>query len=131
MADPYQFDRRNFVVAGAAIGATAIAQASPAAAAADRTIQEGFADSNGVKIHYASVGSGPLVVMIHGFPDYWYTWRKQMAGLGGAVGWQLAMRAPQLVERLVILNVPHPRGFRRELVHNPAQTEAAAYARAF
>ena len=47
------------------------------------------------------------------------------------MAWQLAMRAPQLVERLVILNVPHPRGFRRELVHNPAQTEAAAYARAF
>src|SRR5215468_1590726 len=81
MTAPHQFDRRNFVVAGAAIGATAIAQASPAAAAADRTIQEGFADSNGVKIHYATMGSGPLVVMIHGFPDFWYTWRKQMEGL--------------------------------------------------
>src|SRR5215468_9800368 len=81
MTAPHQFDRRNFVVAGAAIGATAIAQASPAAAAAERTIQEGFADSNGVKIHYASLGSGPLVIMIHGFPDYWYTWRKQMEGL--------------------------------------------------
>ncbi len=32
----------------------------------------------GVKIHYASLGKGPLIVMIHGFPDFWYTWRKQM-----------------------------------------------------
>jgi len=34
-----------------------------------------------VKIHYASLGEGPLVVMIHGFPDFWYTWRHQMAAL--------------------------------------------------
>ncbi|GHO72377.1 hypothetical protein KSD_01480 [Ktedonobacter sp. SOSP1-85] len=30
-------------------------------------VQHGYADNNGVKIHYASLGSGPLVVMIHGF----------------------------------------------------------------
>ena len=41
----------------------------------------GFVDSSGVKIHYVTVGEGPLVVMIHGFPDYWYTWRKQMPAL--------------------------------------------------
>ena len=40
--------------------------------------ESGFADSNGVKIHYQTMGEGPLVVMIHGFPDYWYTWRNQM-----------------------------------------------------
>lgn len=38
----------------------------------------GFADSDGVKIHYQALGEGPLVIMIHGFPDYWYTWRAQM-----------------------------------------------------
>lgn len=38
----------------------------------------GFAQSGEVKIHYVTMGKGPLVVMIHGFPDYWYTWRKQM-----------------------------------------------------
>ena len=27
------------------------------------------------------MGSGPLVVMIHGFPDFWYSWRAQMEGL--------------------------------------------------
>lgn len=41
----------------------------------------GFADSGGTKIHYVTKGTGPLVVMIHGFPDYWYTWRKQMPAL--------------------------------------------------
>jgi epoxide hydrolase 4 len=41
------------------------------------------ANSNGVKIHYVALGKGPLVVMIHGFPDFWYTWRKQMEALGG------------------------------------------------
>ena len=40
--------------------------------------QEGFADSDGVRIHYVTAGEGPLVIMIHGFPDYWYTWRAQM-----------------------------------------------------
>ena len=44
-------------------------------------VQHGYADSGGVRIDYASLGKGPLVVMIHGFPDYWYTWRHQMAAL--------------------------------------------------
>lgn len=44
-------------------------------------VSHGFADSNGVKIHYAEIGEGPLVVMIHGFPDFWYSWRHQMGGL--------------------------------------------------
>ena len=44
-------------------------------------VKHGHADSGGVKIHYATLGEGPLVVMIHGFPDYWYTWRHQMAAL--------------------------------------------------
>jgi hypothetical protein len=32
---------------------------------------QGIADSAGVKIHYVTMGKGPLVVVIHGFPDYW------------------------------------------------------------
>src|SRR6516225_9758798 len=43
--------------------------------------EEGYADSGGVKIHYVTLGKGPLVVLIHGFPDYWYTWRDQMPAL--------------------------------------------------
>ena len=34
-----------------------------------------YAVNDGVKIHYARYGEGPLVVFLHGFPDYWLTWR--------------------------------------------------------
>ncbi|GEM_PF-42803 len=43
--------------------------------------EHGFADSNGVKIHYVTKGEGPLLVLLHGFPDYWYTWRDQIPAL--------------------------------------------------
>ena len=47
-------------------------------------VKHGHATSDGgVKIHYASLGEGPLVVMIHGFPDFWYSWRHQMQALSG------------------------------------------------
>lgn len=39
---------------------------------------EGYADSGGVKIHYVTTGKGPLMVLIHGFPEFWYSWRQQM-----------------------------------------------------
>ena len=144
-----------------------------------------YADNNGVKIHYVKAGSGPLVVMIHGFPDYWYSWRHQMNGLkkdftvvamdqrgynrsdqpegvdaydmqnlvsdvvavirdtgaqratvvghdwGGAVAWQVAFNAPEVVKNLVILNLPHPNGFARELANNPEQQRNSGYARRF
>jgi epoxide hydrolase 4 len=44
-------------------------------------VEHRYADSNGVKIHYAALGQGPLVVMVHGFPDFWYSWRRQMRAL--------------------------------------------------
>ena len=43
--------------------------------------EEGYAESGGVRIHYVTQGKGPLVILIHGFPDYWYTWRGQMPTL--------------------------------------------------
>jgi len=148
-------------------------------------VKHAHADSNGVKIHYVTIGKGPLVVMIHGFPDYWYTWRHQMTALadsyqvvaidmrgynrsdkpkgvaqydvkllvgdvaavikhvgakqativghdwGGMVAWQFAMALPGQCSRLVILNLPHPRGLTRELANNPQQQKNSAYARAF
>ncbi len=149
-------------------------------------VRHGYANSGGVKIHYASLGSGPLVVMIHGFPDFWYTWRDQMAGLadkyqvvaidqrgynlsdkpdgveqydmkllvgdvaavikslgqnkaiivghdwGGAVAWQFAMHIPAMTDKLIILNLPHPRGLARELAKpDSQQAKNSAYARAF
>ena len=36
-------------------------------------VQHDFADNEGVKIHYVVMGEVPLVVMIHGFPDFWYS----------------------------------------------------------
>src|SRR5580704_7714637 len=50
-------------------------------ASAQEMGEEGFADSGGVKIHYVTQGKGPLVILIHGFPDYWYTWRNQIPAL--------------------------------------------------
>ncbi len=45
------------------------------------SVEDGYVDSDGIKIHYVTVGEGPLVLFIHGFPDLWYTWRHQMAAL--------------------------------------------------
>jgi pimeloyl-ACP methyl ester carboxylesterase len=153
----------------------------------DQRVTHGYADSGGVKIHYAALGnsSAPLVVMIHGFPDYWYSWRDQMEALapdyyavaidqrgynlsdkpkgvenydmkflvgdvaavvrhlkrdkaiivghdwGGAVAWTFAMTMPQMIEKLIILNLPHPKGLTRELANNPDQQKNSQYARNF
>lgn len=147
--------------------------------------KDGYADSNGVKIHYVTAGTGPLIVMVHGFPDFWYTWRNQMEALssqyqvaaldlrgynlsdkpageenyamplllgdvaavikalgrekaiivghdwGGAISWNFTFYMPQMVEKLIILNLPHPNGLSRELANNPKQQANSAYARRF
>ncbi len=147
--------------------------------------EEGYVDSDGVKIHYVTMGKGPLVVMIHGFPDFWYTWRAQMPELaknfqvvavdmrgynksdqptgvenyampklvadinavlkhfkadkaiivghdwGGIVAWTYAMTFPDKTDKLIILNLPHPKGLRRELANNPQQRKNSEYARNF
>ena len=65
-----------------AIGFTNTAQGQPKDVF-DR-VTHGYAVSEGgVKIHYATLGTGPLVVMIHGFPDFWYSWRHSMDVLSG------------------------------------------------
>ncbi|MBC52433.1 MAG: alpha/beta hydrolase [Gammaproteobacteria bacterium] len=149
------------------------------------TATHGYADNDGVRIHYATVGEGPLMVMIHGFPDFWYSWRHQMEGLqdqyqvvaidqrgynlsgqpagdenydmrlltadvaavinelgqdsaiivghdwGGMVAWNFAFAYPQMVDRLVVMNLPHPHGMIRELTINEEQRANSGYARAF
>jgi len=41
-------------------------------------VHDRYADNGGVKIHYVTRGRGPLVVLLHGFPDFWYGWREQI-----------------------------------------------------
>jgi len=127
-------------------------------------LRHGYADLADVRLHYVEAGEGPLVVLLHGFPEFWYGWRQQIPTLaaagfrvvapdtrgynlsskppgvsayaprrlaadvrdliaergapracvaghdwGAAVAWIAAMAHPEVVERLAILNVPHPR----------------------
>ena len=49
------------------------------AAVSHRTVE-----TNGIRMHIAEQGSGPLVLLCHGFPESWYSWRHQMAALADA-----------------------------------------------
>jgi pimeloyl-ACP methyl ester carboxylesterase len=46
--------------------------------------REGFADLSDVRLHYVEAGDGPLVVLLHGFPEFWYSWRAQIPALAQA-----------------------------------------------
>lgn len=146
---------------------------------------DGYADVNGVRLHYVSQGTGPLILFVHGFPEFWYAWRSQLAEFGrdhqavavdmrgynlsskpeavdayrlpnmvediraladhlgarkfvlvghdwgGAVAWAFAMAHRDRLEKLVIINAPHPAVFGRELATNPAQQRASQYMTAF
>lgn len=158
---------------------------APTSGAATGLGVDGWTLGAGVRLHHVSVGDGPLVVLLHGFPDFWYGWRHQLAALaaagfrvvapdlrgynlsdrpphvadygldhladdvaalvrglgaqrahvvghdwGGVVAWHLAARHPDVVDRLAILNAPHPARFRR-LVRRPAQALRSTYVAAF
>lgn len=136
---------------------------------------------NGIRLHWVEAGSGPLVVLLHGFPEFWYEWRHQIPALaaagfrvaapdlrgyslsdkprgvdsyragrvmddvaalighlgeerahvtghdwGGVIAWHLAIRRPETVDRLAILNAPHPAIFAREL-RRPRQMRRSWY----
>lgn len=143
---------------------------------------------NGVRLHYVAAGpeEGDLVVLLHGFPEFWYSWHAQIPALaeagyrvlapdmrgynrsekpadvasyrtrelvgdvvgliehagresahvvghdwGGAVAWSVAIGRPDVVDRLVICNAPHPSAFERELTTNPDQLRKSWYIFAF
>lgn len=140
-----------------------------------------YAEVNGVRLHYATAGQGKLILFLHGFPEFWYAWRKQLEEFGrdhqavavdmrgynlsskpaevekyridllvedvralaerlghkklalvghdwgGAVAWAFAIAHPEYVDRLIIINAPHPGVFERELRENPAQQKASQY----
>ncbi len=143
--------------------------------------QNQYAEVNGIRLHYISVGKGKLIMFVHGFPEFWYEWEKQLIEFGqdyqavapdlrgynlsskpsdvekyhvkyliedlralaahlghekfimvghdwgGGVAWSAAMRHPELLEKLVIINSPHPAVFARELLNNPDQQKASQY----
>src|ERR1044072_5656795 len=44
-------------------------------------LREGHAEVGDVTLHYVEAGDGPLVLLLHGFPEFWYGWRQQIAPL--------------------------------------------------
>ena len=70
------------------------------AAAAPAPFTDHYVEVNGQRLHYASVGEGPLVLFLHGYPSFWYQWKDQMLEMGRdhrAVG--LDMRGYNLSSR--------------------------------
>jgi epoxide hydrolase A/B len=43
-----------------------------------------YVDTRGLRMHIAEAGSGPLVLLLHGFPECWYSWRHQLSALAAA-----------------------------------------------
>ncbi|HZP68245.1 MAG TPA: alpha/beta hydrolase [Rudaea sp.] len=145
-------------------------------------LEEGDAEVNGVRLHYAAAGSGPLILFLHGYPEFWYQWKPQLLEFGkdfravapdmrgydlsskptdvaqyrvkvlvedvrqlaeklgggkkfvlvgqdwgGAIAWAFALYHPERLDKLVVINAPHPALFDRELKENPAQQWASRY----
>src|SRR5436309_4152944 len=51
---------------------------------ADTELREGYADLAEARLHYVEAGDGPPVVLLHGFPEFWYSWRHQIPALAAA-----------------------------------------------
>src|SRR5215468_6343337 len=47
-------------------------------------LREGYAEIGDVRLHYVEAGQGPLIVLLHGFPEFWYGWRLQIKPLAAA-----------------------------------------------
>lgn len=145
--------------------------------------QHQFVETNNIRLHCVTQGEGELVVLLHGFPEFWYSWRHQIPVLsrhfkvvvpdlrgynysdkpssgydldtltqdvmglikslgytkahivghdwGGAIAWHLAQKFPQMLDRLVILNAPHPQQMVKELSTNFDQLRRSWYMFAF
>jgi pimeloyl-ACP methyl ester carboxylesterase len=76
--------RREFIAAVGAAAASAVSQSSPIYAQPVGGVAHRTVVANGIHLHFAEQGEGPLVVMCHGFPECWYSWRHQLAALSAA-----------------------------------------------
>src|SRR5438105_14056797 len=47
-------------------------------------LREGYAEVGDVSLHYVEAGDGPLIVLLHGFPEFWFGWRLQIEPLAAA-----------------------------------------------
>jgi len=169
-----------------ALGALLLAGLLPGGASAAKTGTPDFKDTyvevNGVRLHCVTAGKGPLILFLHGFPEFWYEWKNQLsefrkdhlavapdmrgynlsekpAGVenyrldvlvedirqladhfrhnrkfilvahdwGGAVAWAFAIAHPEYLQKLVIINAPHPAIFGRLLTSDRAQQKASQY----
>jgi pimeloyl-ACP methyl ester carboxylesterase len=69
--------------------------------------------TNGIALHLAEAGKGPLVILLHGFPEVWYSWRHQLPALAAAGYHAVApdlrgygeTDAPQAIESYSMLNM--------------------------
>src|SRR6185437_6643094 len=47
-------------------------------------LREGYAEIGDQRLHYVEAGEGPLIILLHGFPEFWYGWRQQIQPLAAA-----------------------------------------------
>jgi epoxide hydrolase A/B len=74
---------RGTFAAGTLLSSAFVTPAAPRAAEDPRTTHR-FVNANGIRIHIAEQGRGPVVLMCHGFPESWYSWRHQLPALADA-----------------------------------------------
>jgi pimeloyl-ACP methyl ester carboxylesterase len=121
------FSRRALLRAGAALGAGLAFTTPPLAAAAEPgaaaepaswvdpampEVTHRIIETSGLRLHVAEQGTGPLVILCHGFPECWYSWRHQLSALAKAGFHALApdLRGygrsdrPEQVEKYTILD---------------------------
>ena len=87
-------------------------------------LREGYAEVGDVRLHYVEAGEGPLIVLLHGFPEFWFGWRLQIAPLAAAGfrvvapdtrGYNLSSKPESFEAYAVDLLVADIRGFIGEL----------------
>jgi pimeloyl-ACP methyl ester carboxylesterase len=85
---PDSLDRRRFVKISSVAGLAATRITAPAATAAAPprrdSIRHRTVRTNGIDMHVAEAGTGPAVLLLHGFPESWYSWRRQLPALAAA-----------------------------------------------